>query len=460
MPHGNALLYCAVNGIANNTNGIGRQTKTFLATLAHHHPRLTQAAGPFTPYLAVPEPGPATWGYNPADLAHARQVVEGLGGRVIALPYDTHRPMWRPAAWQALSEQAATAARGLARTHERVLAIGVDTPFAGLAHSVQPGERIDVLLALFSTAQITERPQPDPDRLAWEQDALSAASRNTHIWVAGIGTYLTRHLQQGYGLDPGRLLPWPSGLHLASADLTAPTAFYAEQTVRSFGIPTDRPVIAAVGRTDHTKGLDLLIDAVEPLRDHVHLAMIVVPTDDDRAALLTRYQARAAELQLSATLIGRYSRTLPRALAALPATRVMAVPSRGETLANIVFETGLWAQHHGAIVLAPDRDGFPEQITDGHNGLLYAPDTPGALTSGLRRALTLPDQQRGQMRENAHRRVHAERDAATHLATLLTSAWRPAGQKLDKLVGHPLPDARTPRSQAPTSTPAPRETAS
>ncbi|MFE4512667.1 glycosyltransferase [Kitasatospora sp. NPDC056783] len=96
-------------------------------------------------------------------------------------------------------------------------------------------------------------------------------------------------------------------------------------------------------------------------------------TDDERAALFDTYQQQRRDARLNATLVGDFDRQLARALAALPTTRVMACPSRGETLANVVFETGLWAQHHGAIVLAPGCDGFLEQITDGHNGLLYPP---------------------------------------------------------------------------------------
>ncbi|MGW2105071.1 hypothetical protein [Streptomyces sp. NPDC001948] len=183
---------------------------------------------------------------------------------------------------------------------------------------------------------------------------------------------------------------------------------------------------------------------------------VVEGTDDERAALLDCYRERSAELGLSATVIGRYDRDIPRALAAWPDTCAMAVPSRGETLANVVFETALWAQHSGAVVLAPNIDGFPEQITDGHNGLLYAP-APGALTACLHRALTLTSDERARLRTAAHRKVLNQRNAAEHLAPLLATFWRPRTTPVATLHSHPATDARTPRSKAPTSTHHPLE---
>lgn len=77
-----AILYCTVNGVCNNTNGLGRQTKTLLSALARHGEELTRLLGGFDVQVACPQPGPDTWAFNPADLAFSQQVVapwSGLG---------------------------------------------------------------------------------------------------------------------------------------------------------------------------------------------------------------------------------------------------------------------------------------------------------------------------------------------------------------------------------------------
>jgi D-inositol-3-phosphate glycosyltransferase len=455
----NALLYCTFNGVANCTNGIGRQTKTFLSVLRRRHARLSRELGPFTPYLAIPEPGPATWNYEPRHLHHARAIIENLGGKVISLPYDTEQGLWRVEAWQRLCTGAAEAITDLAARHRRVLAIGIDTPFVGLGRaSFAKGhpDNADILLSMFSTARIVEHPRPDPRRIAWERDGLHAAHEDQRVHVADVGIFLSRHLVNDYGLDPARLTPWPSGLDLLSPDLQSPTAREAARIVAHFGIPTDRPLIATIGRTDPTKGVDLLIDSLTPLRDAVHLAAIVVPSPGGHQ-LLADYRSRITLNGVRATVIDRFTRTLPRCLAALPTTHAMAFPSRGETLANVVFETGLWARDSGAIAVAPARHGFPEQITHQTTGLLYDPADPGALTATLRHALDLPDPAREDMRRTAHQRVRAERDAAAHLTTLLRRFWHEATPPAATLPDRPATGTRASRSPTRANANASRE---
>jgi glycosyltransferase involved in cell wall biosynthesis len=426
-----ALLYCTFNGIANCTNGIGRQAQTLLGALSRRWDELTALTGPFTPYVAIPEPGPATWAYDPALLTESRQIIEARGGQVIPLRYDAKAEFWSRAVWEQLSQAAASAAADLAGRYDQVGVIAVDTPFAGtgsafLARPAGPGQGgVTILLALYGTARIHGRPAPDPGRLAWEQASL-AATAGPGVRVADIGTFLTSHLAAAYGVPEERFVPWRSSLDLTAPDLQPMAPGQAAAVAEAFGVPAGRPVIAAIGRTDPVKGLDLLIDALGPLRDRAHLVAVVVPFDG-HDPLLDAYRRQITARRLSATLVPRFTRDLPRALAALPATRAVACPSRGETLANVPFEVALWARHGGPVVVGPDRDGFREQIAHGRTGILYDPGQPGALTAALAAALDLDPAARTRICEAACRHATAATDVVPNLAAALLRILPGAG---------------------------------
>jgi hypothetical protein len=67
----------------------GRQAQTLLGALSRRWDELTAIAGPFTPYIAIPEPGPATWAHDPSQLAESRQLITVRGGQIIPLRHDT-----------------------------------------------------------------------------------------------------------------------------------------------------------------------------------------------------------------------------------------------------------------------------------------------------------------------------------------------------------------------------------
>lgn len=352
-----ALLYCTFNGIANCTNGIGRQAQTLLGALSRRWDELTAITGPFTPYIAVPEPGPATWAYDPSQLAESRRLITARGGQIIPLRHDTRTEFWSAPVWQQLSDAAASAAAGLAARYDEVGVIAVDTPLAGTGNSFLarrgPGRagKVTVLLALYGTAYIHGHPELDPGRLAWERASLATAA-SPGIRAADIGTFLTRHLADTYSVRADRFIPWRSSLDLTAPDLQPMDPGQAAAIAAAFGIPPGRPVIAVIGRTDPVKGIDLLIDALGPLRDRAQLVAVVAPSNG-RDPLITAYQRQITAARLPAILVPQFTRELPRALAALPATRAVACPSRGETLANLPFEVALWARHGGPVVVAP-----------------------------------------------------------------------------------------------------------
>jgi glycosyltransferase involved in cell wall biosynthesis len=244
--------------------------------------------------------------------------------------------------------------------------------------------------------------------------------------VGDVGRFLSAHLHSEFGLRPERLAPFTSSLDLASPDLQPMPAAMAREVAAYWQVPLDRPLVVSIGRTDPTKGIDLLIHAVGPMRDEIHVVIIAVPFDGDDP-LVAEYARRIAAKGLRGTLVTTYTRELPRALCGLAQTRAVVCPSRGESLANVPFEVALWARHAGPVVVAPRRDGFVEQIDDGATGVLYDSTAPGGLTRAIRQALGIPEAQRAGMRAAAYERVQAERDVVRNLAETLAFFWPSRG---------------------------------
>ncbi len=184
-------------------------------------------------------------------------------------------------------------------------------------------------------------PQPGPDTWAFDPADLATSQRVVaDIWVGDVGRFLSSHLRSEFGLRSQRLAPFTSSLDLASPDLDPMPMRTARQVAARWQVPLDRPLVVTIGRTDPTKGIDLLIHAVGPLRDEVHVVIIAVPFGRDDP-LIADYARRIAREDLRATLVTEYTRELPRALCGLPETRAVVCPSRGETLANVPFEVAL-----------------------------------------------------------------------------------------------------------------------
>ena len=228
----------------------------------------------------------------------------------------------------------------ISRDRAQLGVIAVDTPFAGTGNAYLDRRaastgRATILLTLYGTAHIHNHPEPDPARLAWERASLAAAA-SPGVYAADIGAFLTGHLAAAYGVRKDKFIPWRSSLDLTAPDLQPMAPGQAAAVAAAFGIPPGRPVIATIGRTDPAKGIDLLIDALRPLRD----------------PLIDLYRRQITAGRLSATLVPQFTRDLPRALAALPATRAVAarpVGSRWPTCPS------RWRS--GPAVAGPERRG-------------------------------------------------------------------------------------------------------
>ena len=147
---------------------------------------------------------------------------------------------------------------------------------------------------------------------------------------------------------------------------------------RALGLPTDRPLIGAVGRLSPEKGFDVLIRAVDQLIESGTPMTLAIAGEGQ---LRDELQAQINQLgrQNEIRLLGHIadSRRLFNALDAF------VLSSRAEGLPNVLLE----AFACGVPAIATPVGGVPQVLADEQNGLLVPADDSDALAVALTRLL-------------------------------------------------------------------------
>ncbi|MHB8576284.1 MAG: glycosyltransferase family 4 protein [Dehalococcoidia bacterium] len=426
-----AIFYLTYNGVFNNTNGIGTQTKTFLAGMLRHHDELRAEFGEFAVHLVSEIYRTDWWGYSEADLAYARGATRALDGEVHFCPYSTYTDeFWSPESWLALSTAAAATVLNEARRYDETLVIANDVPFLHAPLFIERAKRdfgvqVRSLIALYSSAYVHRYGELDEARLRWERTGLATPAQYPEVKLAHFGDFMRRHFQERYGVHDNEFAPCRSSLDLGHPDFRPMPSERVQAILAEHSIPMDRDLVLAFGRADWIKGFDILLDALADLRERVHLVLNVVPYDTD-APILAEYRRLIAKQGLRVTLLTGYSRDLPRALSQWPRTRTVVCPSRGEPLSNIPFEVSLWARDGGPVLVCSDADGYPEQVTHGANGFLFASGSAEDLAAKLVQALDLNEAGARGMRRVAYERVMQERGFLPNFRETLGAFWEKA----------------------------------
>ena len=145
------------------------------------------------------------------------------------------------------------------------------------------------------------------------------------------------------------------------------------------------PTIGYVGRMEHVKGVDVLLDATRLLAERFPTLRLLAVGDGTLEDDLTR---RAADLGLGGVVRFTGLRTdVPAILRGLDA---LVLPSRSEGLPMTLLEAfGL-----SVPVVATRVGGVPELVVGGVTGLLCPPEDPAALADAIARLLASPDLRR------------------------------------------------------------------
>ncbi|MFF2622093.1 glycosyltransferase family 4 protein [Oerskovia jenensis] len=202
--------------------------------------------------------------------------------------------------------------------------------------------------------------------------------------VTGCSTIVTEDLAERFGY-PGAVVV-PNGVELSAAD-TDPAHPPAPRTDRTGPAdPPDAvgpPTLLAVGRVEHVKGFDLMLEAfaASDLKDRARLTIV---GDGSELAELRR-RARTLGVEDRVSFPGMLG---PDAVAeALAAATVVVVPSRKEAASIVVLE----AWRAGRPVVGTVLGGPRTLLTDGVDGLLVDPRDAAALAGAIRSLLDAPD---------------------------------------------------------------------
>ena len=202
--------------------------------------------------------------------------------------------------------------------------------------------------------------------------------------VTGCSTIVTEDLAERFGYPQAVVVPNGVELSAAATDPAHPPAPRTDRTGPAD--PPDAvgpPVLLAVGRVEHVKGFDLLLDAfvASDLKDRARLTIV---GDGSELAELRR-RARALGVEERVSFPGMLG---PDAVAeALAAATVVVVPSRKEAASIVVLE----AWRAGRPVVGTVLGGPRTLLTDGVDGLLVDPRDAEALAGAIGSLLDAPD---------------------------------------------------------------------
>lgn len=422
-----SIFYLTFNGVVNNTNGIGTQTKTHLEGFSYFYQKFKKKYGEISFNIITPEFDINLQGYSEDDYNFTVSTLGKLNGKIyFCKPSKTIGEFWTPEYWEKLSKEASEIISREASKYEDTLVICVDPPFLHTPlyfnkRSIS-NTNLKWLMALYSTSYIHDKDLINNDRLAWEYIGISSSRLNKNVYLAKVCNFMENHLIEYYGAPSDKFVPYESSLFLQSNDFEKLNEKEIKDILIKFNIPLNKKILFAFGRAHWIKGFDTLLESLSLTKEDFHFVFIAVSNPGDTIQL-EKYLKLLKNTKYSYTIIPKFSRVLPKALCQWYNTKLVVCPSRGEPFSNIPLEVPLWSREKGPIILASNLDGFQEQIKNAVNGYLFTPDSPKSLAKKIDYIFSLNDSLLLSIRKLAYKKVEKERDFFINFSKTLNKLW-------------------------------------
>lgn len=412
-----AIIYCSYDGILNSYCGIGTVTQAFINSFTSVKNFFLQKQISLHLHLITPALVQESLGYDRSiENFSTRMANESGGGLHLIIngsdgliPYGNHKN------WQVVSHTCATKSLEIATNYDSTIVYCVDTPFmhtarlAGQQKKAFGVDNLKFIISLHSDALIHEPNDPSVERLSWEASAIKTAILNPNIFFASTSEFLKSHLAKEYGVTDDKFVPLQTGIYPPSPRYEAVTKEKIIRGLKTYNIPLNKNLIFSVGRAVQYKGFDLLIKAVASLKNNPHLVFIASPykTEDSNVAEL---KLLLKKTKISSTPIFKLDFELPKLICQWENTKVVAQLSSCEPFGLIPEEVRLWTKNNGPVILASERDGYIEQITDGRDGFLINIDSFNKIGQKIDTILNLSTEKLAKVRKAGYKRALQQYD--------------------------------------------------
>ncbi|MBM4077194.1 MAG: glycosyltransferase family 4 protein, partial [Planctomycetes bacterium] len=178
------------------------------------------------------------------------------------------------------------------------------------------------------------------------------------------------------GLRPNKVSVIPNGVDFQRFSQAVPA------NLTQWGIPEGSPVLTTIGRLEHQKGIDILLQAIEIVHEQKpDCHFLIVGDGPDRQKLES--QAGRTKASSIVHFVGPQN-DIPGILAA---STGFVLPSRWEGMSNALLE----AMAAGIPVIATEVEGSVDLIESGTSGILVPSENPRALSGAILELLAHPD---------------------------------------------------------------------
>lgn len=265
--------------------------------------------------------------------------------------------------------------------YDKVLVICVDTPFTQVANyffDQYSYQNVDFIWLPQSTALIHKYDSAlekslrsenyIDERFLWEKSVIDLAKKNKQVKIGFVGSFMKKHLIKDYGADIDTLISLQNGLYFPRMKRNRVTQKKIASTLRSLGVPLNRPLLFSFGRAESYKGLDLVIKNATNLIEKKDYYVLIFASP---------YSMNDPYVSLLNKLVHKYSRDTkivygldfltPHYIMQWHNTRILALLSRAEPFGLIPIETRSYKNKNASLITS-GLGGYLEQITDSIDG--------------------------------------------------------------------------------------------